>query len=113
MKRIRSKTFAVLLMEGERLGAYFLARQRDEDTDTRSPFYLDIEPCKTTWGRQDQNNLIMILVAAGIAVRFFDEEERQWMQLILGGEYIQVSGNRDGSWGVPSLEDFERDYLGR
>jgi len=117
MKRVKSKTFAVLLLEGERLGAYFLVRVLHETVELQEGAsvmvpYLSIETCETEWGWRDQNNLIKMLVAAGVTVRFFDKEEKQWMQFSEEG-YVQIPGNRDGSWIIPQLEDFERDYLGQ
>lgn len=60
-----------------------------------------------------RDELIHVLVQAGLHVRFFDPEEQQWMEdSVLTGP-IRVSGQRDGQWSRPGTEEFLKDYLQR
>lgn len=55
--------------------------------------------------------LIELLKKAGLTVRFYDPEEKIWMDQSTQYGLTPAPGNRDGTWGVPSLEIFEKDYL--
>lgn len=59
----------------------------------------------------DRDALIDLLVRAGLTVRFYDPEEKQWMDHSMLYGLVRAPGERDGTWGTPSLEEFESDYL--
>lgn len=52
-----------------------------------------------------------LLVKAGLTVRFYDPEEKNWMDQSRAYGVLKAPGSRDGSWGDPNLEEFDRDYL--
>lgn len=60
---------------------------------------------------RNRDGLIKVLVWMDKIVRFFDEEEREWVEVSKENGSVVVKGNRDGSWGRPTKEEFERDYL--
>ena len=56
--------------------------------------------------------IIDLLVRAGMVVRFYDPEEKVWMDQSKVKGVTRAPGNRDGQWGFPtSLELFEKEYL--
>jgi len=63
------------------------------------------------WPVEEKNALIELLVDAGLTVRFFQEDEHQWMDNSHQFGYIPAPGNRSGQWAFPTIEEFERDYL--
>lgn len=61
---------------------------------------------------EQRDNLIKLLTTAGMTVRYFDLEEKKWMDSSTSGGLEPAPGNRDGSWNQPDLEVFKKDYLG-
>jgi len=59
-----------------------------------------------------EEDKVQLLVRAGCRVRYYDEEGKEWVEESLEDGVRVVSGSRDGTWGVPSLEQFEKEYLG-
>lgn len=60
---------------------------------------------------RNRDGVVKLLVWLGWNVRFFDEEEKEWVDVSKEEGSVTVKGNRDGSWGRPTKEEFERDYL--
>lgn len=55
--------------------------------------------------------LIKLLVKSGLTVRFYDPEEKNWMDISELYGVVRAPGSRDGTWGKPDLDEFEKDYL--
>lgn len=110
MKRIiKSKMCVVLLEMGGQYGYYLLQRRTEEG---KEPFlYVDSSLLEIASSQRDE--VIKLLSKMGSIVRFYDPEEKNWMELREETGPIVVSGNRDGSWHLPeTLEEFEQEYLG-
>lgn len=109
----KSKTFAVVLVFGSELGAYFICRRTDREEGKDPLTYLDVEAHRIPgWGPKERDQVIDLLIKAGLTVRYFDSEESQWMDQSRSYGLVRAPGSRDGSWGPPlSVGDFERDYL--
>jgi len=58
-----------------------------------------------------EQDLVYILRMGGHRVRYYDEEGKEWVEESIQSGTKVVNGDRDGSWNVPSLEDFEKYYL--
>jgi len=58
------------------------------------------------------NLVIKILVDAGFRVRFYETDQRHWMEQHPDLGVFSVPGNPDGSWGIPSSEEYLKNYLG-
>lgn len=113
MKQVlKSKTYAIVLVNGAQLGVYFLCRKTEKEGEKSSTF-LDLQGYKTpNWGPREKDSVIELLVKAGLTVRFFDPEESQWMDQSISYGLVRAPGTREGVWGPPlTVEDFERDYL--
>lgn len=105
----KTKTFAVVLTPGEQLGVYFLYKKINLDTTEAT---LEIETVGPVWDAASKDTLIEVLRKAGLVVRFYDPEEKQWMQTSADDGPKKVPGARDGTWGFPlSVEQFWEDYL--
>lgn len=105
----KSRTFAVVLTYGETLGVYFLWKQTGTRSAQKS---LEFNTCETPWPVGDKDTLIDLFVKAGLTVRFYDEEEKQWMDHSKIYGLIRAPGSRDGQWGFPTtIEQFEAEFL--
>lgn len=112
MKITKSRTYAVVLTPGNKLGVYFLCTKTESNDRQAGEPYLDVQAHQTTLGAEAKSAIISLLVAAGLTVRFFDPEEQQWMDQSVALGYTRAPGNRDGSWGVPtSVREFQTNYL--
>lgn len=102
----KSRSFAVITLQGGGLKIVSMWRKVAEgqlptlETQVTSPFPVE-----------QRDLLIKLLVNSGITVRFFDPEEKQWVDQSLLYGVIVAPGSRDGTWGIPSLEEFESKYL--
>ena len=108
-----SRRFAVLVENGGRLVAvHFLWRRTEfqDDGSAVSRLHHGVEKFSTTGG-MDRDHLISLLRKADLTVRFYERDERAWMQHSLRDGLEPANGNRDGTWGVPDLETFESEYL--
>jgi len=107
MRKQKSRVFVVLLENSGTLDSYFLWRVKDVETQQ-----ADLKYEVMRGGNIElRDYTIQMLKAAGCAVRFYDVQDKHWKQYSGEGGLIVVSGNRSGDWGLPSLEEFERDYL--
>jgi len=59
-----------------------------------------------------KDDIIELLSKAGLIVRYYDPEEKKWMDKSEAGGLSPAPGNRDGSWAHPGLEEFKAEYLG-
>lgn len=113
MKSVRkSRVWAVLLTSGGFLGAYHI-HKRTETENGESNTYLDIQMTRLRdIGPQYQDEVTRLLVNAGVTVRFYDPEEKRWMDNSLVYGLVPAPGGRDGTFSVPAtVEEFDRDYL--
>lgn len=113
MKRVaKSRQFAVVLVLGNTMGAYFICRRTEQEDAEEAKTFLDINAYQSPWPPAQKDALIELLVKAGLTVRFYDPEEQQWMDNSLSYGYVRAPGNRDGTWGPPAtVEEFEENYL--
>jgi len=108
----KSRVFAIILPLASELGVYVVYKRTEVSEDSGETSFIDVSSHKTKWPLGDRNELIALLKAVGLTVRFFDNEEKQWMDDSLSHGYVRVPGNRDGTWTPPrSVEDFEENYL--
>jgi hypothetical protein len=104
-----SRRFAVVMTYGATMGVYFLWKRTEVETGTSS---LENEAYQfpKEWG-PEKDSIIELLKKAGLTVRYFDREEKQWMDQSSQYGLTPAPGRRDGGWDFPNLETFERDYL--
>lgn len=104
----KSRTHAVVLENGHLLDVRFLWRLTDQDSGEQT---LQEQAQLTPWYAYHRDVLVDLLVKAGLFVRFFDYDEKQWMENSIIGGYNRCPGSRDAQWSRPTLEEFDRDYL--
>lgn len=120
-KLTKSKTFAVLT-NGTALDVFFIHRMTVVDYRPVGGDRVGhdaVTEKKLVWSTQrlpwtepyHRNVIIQLLANAGLTVRFYDPEEKKWMETSLVTGVQPCEGNRDGSWGIPDLETFEKSYL--
>lgn len=107
MKRpLKSRTFAVMVQKGPGIEINFVYRRVELDGQKRV--------VKTTLARlvdaRDREKVSEVLQIAGLTVRGYDEEKKQWFDQSEQFGLEPVVGSENGSWNVPSVEEFERDY---
>jgi len=114
----RSKTFAVLTENGGIMDVFYLHRiTATSDSRVKAESYepnkkLEWKHHRTPWPTSEyRDHLIETLTKAGLTVRYFDHEEKRWMDNSLETGLTPAPGPRDGQWGIPDLDTFERDYL--
>jgi len=56
--------------------------------------------------------IIKMLVDLGFRVRFFESQEKAWMEQSEERGVETVQGNRDGSWGLPTIDEYKSQYIG-
>lgn len=111
-KTSRSQTHAVF-PHVQGLDVVFLRRISQIANDINGPHSRRLEWCyqHTGWPKGFENELIVLLTKAGLVVRHYDAEHKQWMETSLEEGPKPCEGNRDGSWAMPDLNEFERGYL--
>lgn len=104
----KSRTFAVLLdMNGA--GFYFIYKKSYvEDGMPKSALVYYTHEIK---GTLSTDEMIDLMKKAGCTVRFFDKEEKKWMDTSTQFGTVPAPGHRDGSWTFPLLEEFDKEYL--
>lgn len=108
MRKSKSRTFAVILTPGNTLTVDYLWLEKDVDTFEEK---LVHHKQNTPWIAEHKNVLVELLKKGGITARFYDPEEKQWLDDSLNYGYVAAPGPRDGQWGMPSLEEFKTEYL--
>lgn len=106
---VKSRTFAVLKQGLGFVDVTFLVRVASTGINTETKKELDHKN-KRIWSL-NQDVLVDFLVAAGLTVRYYDPEEKQWMDQSFLYGVVVAPGARDGAWGMPTLEEFETSYL--
>lgn len=104
----RSRTFAIVIVQGGVLHVKFLWTVTDVDSDTSELVENNV---LTHWTEADKDKLIEVLVMGGHSVRFYDPEEKQWLEHSLLNGYNAAPGSRDGQYATPTIEEFKEDYL--
>jgi len=122
---IKSRTFVVLLEVGPSLLlAHSLVRMRRLEGSEDSKLNHQQMDLKLdnfySFGQMQYNSgdlslfksqIISLLKMSGVTARFYDPNERKWMDDSTQFGLVSVRGSRDGQWGVPDLEEFEEDYI--
>jgi 2-hydroxychromene-2-carboxylate isomerase len=110
----KSRTFAVVISSPDASGSrlqpeqvHFLYRLTSGGLSQLLHKATDIR----NWHLLDEAELVEFLKNAGLTVRHFNKGESQWQDTSTQLGIVRAPGNRDGSWGVPTLLEFERDYL--
>lgn len=106
IKISRSRTFAVVTESGGRLQILMLWR-----TVTGGGLNELCTARATDWDPGSRDKVVSLLVMAGLTVRSYDAEEKRWMDQSALYGVVGAPGARDGTWGLPSLEEFEQRYL--
>lgn len=104
----KSRTFAIVPTKAA-LGVWFLWRVTDA---IAGKSWLEVDPFPTLWAEGKVDQIIQLLVRAGLTVRYYDSEEKQWMDQSTQFGLLRAPGNRDGTWGPPTTTgEFEEQYL--
>lgn len=107
----KSRTFAVILSKGDTFGVYFLWVKKDMETGKENLEYQTQD--LNNWADTSQKDgFIELLKKAGLTVRFYEDDEKQWMDSSLVYGLVPAPGSRDGQWSFPNLEAFKEHYLG-
>ncbi len=104
----KSRTFAVVLTKGGNLEVKFLWMVTDKDSGEET---LEDNNHLTPWIESYRDTLIEMLVKGGLSVRFYDSEEKIWLEHSLLHGYNAAPGSRDGQYAPPTLDEFKEDYL--
>lgn len=59
-----------------------------------------------------RDEIIALLSKAGMIVRYYDPEEKKWLDQSASEGMVPVSGQRDGGWVQPDIATFKSEYLG-
>lgn len=103
----KSRTFAVSLPKFETVTFLWMVEPQNKD----KPGSLEWLTHQWNGMEKEEDAVIALLVAAGLTVRFYDPEERQWMDQSRMYGLVRAPGYRDGTWGVPTLSEFQESYL--
>lgn len=103
----KSRVFAVIVQDGLYQDVNFFWKRTADGVSTLEHQREVLQG----WGGGNRDQLIALLTKAGLTVRFFDPEEKQWMDNSLVYGLVRAPGSRDGQWGPPDLEQFEEEYL--
>jgi len=106
MRRTKSRVHAVLLENEREIQLYSLIRIKDVETEKAELSIRRVDG----WRGGDGELLIETLIACGVAVRFFDKDEKVWKQATEDGITV-VRGTDNGSWASPDVDEFEQEYL--
>ena len=87
---------------------YFIARKEQGKLTEEM---LQEKYMRPRFGVGDKDLIIELLAKAGITVRYYDPEEKRWMDQSESGGLEVAPGDRDGGWTQPNLEIFKREYL--
>jgi len=114
-KQTKSPTFAVLPYRQDKhqdIHFYYIVKERR--TDGFMGEVLVWKYTQTTFGIGGtvRDEIIALLSKAGIIVRYYDPEEKKWLDQSDSEGLVPVPGQRDGGWNQPELEEFKKDYLG-
>jgi hypothetical protein len=113
-KQTKSPTFAVMPYRPgpgrwQDIFFYFVQRIYGElHIDEVLVEKIESTACKV----EDRDAIIRLLTKAGITVRYYDPEEKKWMDQSESGGLEPAPGDRDGGWVQPNLESFKEEYLG-
>lgn len=105
---MKSRTFVVIQRVGDRLKATTLIRLTSSANGSKKLLQ------KTTilpWPPEDQSAIVNFVADIGATARYYDPGERIWLDYSTSRGLVPAPGSADGTWGVPSLEEFEEDYL--
>ena len=111
-KTTKSPTFAVLPFRQGKVQDVFFYHVLRSHGQLQIDEALKEKYLSTNFGVGERDRVIDLLVAAGITVRYYDPEEKKWMDQSLSGGLEPAPGDRDGTWGQPDLSTFKKDYLG-
>ena len=111
-KQTKSPTFAVLpFRQGQIQDVFFYHIVRIHG-QLQIDEALQEKYLATGFGVGERDQIIELLKAAGITVRYYDPEEKKWMDQSISGGLEPAPGQRDGSWVQPDLPTFKKEYLG-
>jgi len=114
-KQTKSPTFAVLPHRPGRhqdVHFYYKVKEVTSDGTTSEVLVWKYHPALFEIGSTVTDQIIALLSKAGIIVRYYDPEERKWLDQSDSEGLVPVPGQRDGGWNQPDLEEFKKDYLG-
>jgi len=113
-KQTKSPTFAVLPYRQDRhqdIHFYYVVKERT-DEGLSEALVWKYHPTSFGIGGTVRDQIIALLSKAGMIVRYYDPEERKWLDQSDSEGLVPVPGQRDGGWVQPDLEEFKKDYLG-
>jgi len=104
----RSRTFAVLIENGDHFEIKFYCRVTNHDMGEK---IMEETPHSLAFQAANRDEIRNLLADGGITVRFYDPGEKNWLDYSLEYGLIGAPGSRDGTFGVPDLETFEERFL--
>lgn len=108
MAASKSRTFAIVSAVTEDTIHLTFATRLTEGMSKR------MEIRRSSFPKEDLdtvNQIIDLLTQAGLTVRYYSQDEKQWMDNSLAHGLMKAPGQRDGQWTEPDLEEFEAHYL--
>jgi len=110
-KRTKTPGFAVLpFRQGKHQDVFFYHIEKTHgylrvDEQLREKYVM------TPFGVSQRDHIIALLSAAGITVRYYDPEEKKWMDQSTKDGLVPAPGQRDGAWSQPTLDEFKLEYM--
>jgi len=114
-KQTKSPTFAVLPFRPDRhqdIHFYYIVKERLPDSFMGEVLVWKYTQTTFGIGGTVRDEIIALLSKAGLIVRYYDPEEKKWLDQSDSEGLVPVPGQRDGGWNQPDLEEFKKDYLG-
>ncbi len=114
-KQTKSPTFVVLPYRQDKhqdVFFYYIVKAKAQNGLTDEVLVETYHPTSFGIGGTVRDQIIALLSKAGIVVRYYDPEEKKWLDQSESEGLVPVPGQRDGGWVQPSLEEFKKDYLG-
>lgn len=108
----RSKTYAVFTDVDSDAKIYYMYAVVDPTTNQPVELKIDKKVYKRPFLPRERDDWIEHTVRLGSIARHYDSEEKRWMETDMQFGSFAVPGDRDGTWGQPSLEEFKKNYIG-
>jgi len=114
-KQTKSPTFAVLPFRPNKhqdVFFYYTVRAKALNGFTDEALVEHYHPTSFGIGGTVRDEIIALLSKAGMIVRYYDPEEKKWLDQSVSEGLVPVPGQRDGGWVQPDIETFKSEYLG-
>lgn len=102
---VRSRTFVIFPPQDRNDQIYFLVKLTIENYPAIVVDHYSKAP------QVEERYLIQLLLKGGMTVRSYSKEEKCWFDESQRYGVVRAPGSKDGTWGIPTLEEFDREYL--